>query len=565
MRRLFWTGLTVSCGITGWWLGLPSWSPPPLGKGVENTVEVAKEKPAGGLKLETVEGGHDPISLLAVSPADFPVQLRKAIQQGWREEKLWFARRWAALDPPAVYAFLRNPGGGVSMADEDILQICFASWFRRDMPAALAVLEALADTDSASGSSGLSALLEVDPKEAAKFLSRHPDTHFSVYFSNKNFRAFARAVPGLPAGDSIKEQLESILRLFCQGPDIGKGRAEALAWLAELTPEVRLGVVPVFTSNIEKQRVEEVREIQGKAFPEEDIALLEKTIRRGTHQENGPRIALLKALRNPDAALKWAGENLTGQTWFEAMHSLLLFIVPQEFEAASAYLKKFPKGRLHDLAFWEVTRQLQEANGPKATYEWVLTLPDSADVSAGIELVVVPWAQLKWPECAAWLTDLLESPRRVKAAALALSALMPPAEESLFGRNWPSANDVWKEQLKRASQLPGDLALRALEESWRGGYAGDCRPRAQAAAQLPEGPIRELAMKTVSRNSWRFFEGYNQLWLNWAVALPTAADRAAALRGAEDGSARVSRWKSGIRAMAEKRLSAGEIGKINNR
>lgn len=542
--------LTATSGLGGWWLGLRHGGAP------VSTGSVGQSPPAGTVSEpeSPLEGSFagtgrlDPLGLLSLKPEEYPARLRQAFREGWEHQTKWLAEHWAERDPVSLLAFMLAPDGlnftpGSTWPDYAVTQACFGAWLRKNPAAAVGAMEKLVRFSNDNGEVSRSVwsvilpkFLEVDLAGALRFLARHPEfTSPGMLLGDSG--PIAEALVSMPECGSRESLLKQAFWKLSKGFDSEKGQAESLEWLGKLSPAARLEAIPSI-GDLDSKQLPRLKAMLSQAFTAEELSALDQGMKGRPDLRKTKVMASLRALLDPKAAVSWADSILTGKAQFEALSSILDLSVPGSLAGALPFVDSFPEGPLRDRAFNAVVQRGGESGTRREVADWVLGLANAREVKAGISsLMGGGWAEYDSTDCASWLSQLPSGSRRAECAQAALMAVRDPVKK-----------------LNLAASLPADLGVAALDEAFRsGGSSSDSRPLAEAAALQPAGAVRELAMARASADARYFFNGFTQSWLDWAAALPTAADRAAALRGAEDLQGR-ARWDEGTKEAAKAKL-----------
>jgi hypothetical protein len=529
--------LTIACAWTGWRLGAQP-SPLPAHREVARPLSepvLSLQAPAGSLE-------HlDPIRLLELPFSEYPAALRMAVQQGWADQSAELGKRWAARDPASLFAFMIAPEGLALISkdwrDWSITEACFEAWFKSDSPAAIAAMESLKHYDVSEGKTlypGWQAimgkLLTNHPTQAMEILAAHPDFDGGLLITHTQHRELAGLAQSFPSCAARPGFLQSVFTSFHYDASDTKAHAAGLAWLKQLPPALRLEAIPNQTD-----LGPHVLELIRNSFSAAELDALDAG--QGGSRKMVGTLARIRALQDPAAAADWALRSLDGLARHQAMGEILETGMPAKGDEAAAFLATLPPGPLQDRAMAVAQQRMQESIGHQASADWVLTLPASGAQKSTLARLVSHWALNQPVECAAWITRLPDPEDQRRSAAAAIDGAHSFAEK-----------------MNLAAALPAAVGLAALENEWRSSGFQDSRPIAEAAALQPDGPLRESAMAKASQDSGSFFRGYNQAWLDWASGLPTAADRAAALRGAERSNVIWPKWADGIEAEARVRL-----------
>jgi hypothetical protein len=210
--------------------------------------------------------------------------------------------------------------------------------------------------------------------------------------------------------------------------------------------------------------------------------------------------------KDPAAALAWSQENLRGAARTEAIAGVIKTVAKNDLKAASQLAADMEPGAAQNSACASIFETWfgRGAGERDAALDWLASLPDAGARTAALERVQWNWM---WREPES-VRDFIAGPH----GSMASQNMINQVARNQAAKD-PEAAMEW------AGKLPGeraDEARRSVLESWL-----QIRPDGAAdyARQLPAGPGRDAAIRTVSQSlMWQAPDRLGP----WLRSLPSA-------------------------------------------
>lgn len=354
--------------------------------------------PAQGIRagalLAEIRAAKDPLearlSLLSLIESAEPGDLERLFSAARRSDdssaRNAAAQRWAEKDPAGFFNHLKSlPADEMEELDE-VATILFRTWAHSDPVEALASAKKSSTLPGFQNSRGavIFGALEDDPEKGFALMAKEKNIYLGQAMKksvwDKDPARFVKAYATLPTslsrytyGDMAAARNEA-LTAWATADFPG-----ALEWAKTLKPEARAGVMPALLGKLAETDLAQARGIFESLAPSAE------------REAAGPAIVAQWAKKDPQAALDWIEEKMTGgrsqayAAWIKAAAS-------NGMDKAAVLVASLPEGNGRDYATRTLAVEWANKDLPGAV-NWIKNMPESADRRDAYGSVVGRWAE----------------------------------------------------------------------------------------------------------------------------------------------------------------------------